>query len=152
MKAYCVLIFIALVLYVVSFTLIGVSNAGDTHGGGGILGYKCATLTLVSPWGSEGMKMVRESPMDFFPVLISGWINPVFLITVGALLFRPNSRFAGISRIVLLLMLPACWIVFGRSHLQPRVGYYLWTAAMLLAVFANKLIRPSASKGGAQPA
>jgi hypothetical protein len=144
-KAYCILIFVALVLYVVSFTLVGVSNAGDPHGGGGIMGYKCATLTLLSPWGSEGLKMVRENPIDFFSVLISGWINPVFAITVVALLFRPNGRFAGISRIVLLLMLPACWIVFSRSHLQPRVGYYLWTAAMLLAVFANKLVRPSST-------
>jgi hypothetical protein len=138
-----ILIFIALALYAASFFFTGVSDDGPRRGG--IPGYECATITLLSPWGSEGLKMVRDSPLDFFPVLISGWINPVFIVTLIALLVRPAGRFGGILRIVLLLMLPACWIVFHRAHIHPRAGYYLWTGAMLLALFSNKLAKPAAA-------
>jgi hypothetical protein len=143
-KTYRILILIGVALYAVSFFLIGVSDASN-GGKGGIPGYTCATTTLLSPWGGEGLKMVRESPIDFFSVLISGWINPVFLITVIVLLCRPKGRLGGILTIVLLLMFPACWIVFYRAHLQPRAGYFLWTAAMLLVLFAPRLARTSAA-------
>jgi hypothetical protein len=42
-------------------------------------------------------------------------------------------------RIVLIFMFTACWIVFYYEHLHPRLGYFLWTAAMLLVLFGGEL-------------
>jgi hypothetical protein len=140
-KAYRILIFLGFGLYVASFFLTGVNNASDPAGVGGIPGYGCAWLTLVSPWGSEGLKALHDSPGDFFSVLISGLINPIFLITVSVLLVRPNGRLGLILRVLLLLMFPTCWIVFFRAHLHARAGYYLWTAAMFLIMFSTVLAR-----------
>jgi len=44
-------------------------------------------------------------------------------------------------RIALLLMLPACWITFSEVHLHPRLGYFLWTAAIVLGVFSDLFSR-----------
>jgi hypothetical protein len=140
-KTYRILILLGLVLYVASFFLTAVK---DTKTSAGMPGYKCATTALLAPWGGDGLNMLRETPVDYFALLFSGWINPVFLITALAFLIRPQGRFAGILRVVLLLMLPACWIVFYKAELRPVEGYFLWTAAMLLVLFSNTLIRPAA--------
>jgi hypothetical protein len=138
-KTYRILILFGLILYVVSFFLTGVKDASAAANVKGIYGYDCASITLLSPWGSDGLKMFREEPVNFLSVLFSGWINPVFLITVVVLLIRPNSGAAGVLRIVLLIMFIAPWIVFYREHLHPRGGYFLWTAAMLLVMFSSRL-------------
>jgi hypothetical protein len=145
MKRYWILILLGMVLFVVSFFLIAVREAGATQSGSGMRGYTCAYVALLSPWGSDGLRMLREGPVDYFAVLFSGWINPVFLLTVVVLLIRPSGALAKVLRGVLLVMFLACWIVFYKEHLHPRAGYFLWTAAMLLALFADKLVRPAAA-------
>jgi len=118
---------------------IAVKEAAAASSDRGIPGYLCAYMTIVLPWTSDGMRMLRHEPVDYFAILLSGWINPVFLITFILLLINPRNRSAGILRIVLILMFAACWIVFYYEHLHPRLGYFLWTAAMLLSLFAGKL-------------
>jgi hypothetical protein len=105
----------------------------------GIPGFLCAYMTIVLPWTSDGLRMLRHEPVDYFAILLSGWINPVFLIAFVLLLINPRNRLAGILRIVLIFMFAACWIVFYYEHLHPRAGYFIWTAAMLLVLFAGKL-------------
>jgi hypothetical protein len=135
---------LGMVLFVVSFFLIAVREAGAAPSDSGMRGYTCAYVALLSPWGSDGLRMLREGPVDYFAILLSGWINPVFLITVVVLLVRPKGSLAGVLRITLLIMFLACWIVFYKEHLHPREGYFLWTAAMLLVLFSSKLVRPAA--------
>ena len=141
MKSYRVLILIGLLVYVISFFLIAVRGTGLS-----LEGYKCALVTLLTPWGSDGVRMLRESPLDFFSTLFSGWINPVFLITTVILLIRPNSGLGAILRVVVLLMFPACWLVFYKEHFRPGEAYFLWTAAMVLVLFSNKLIRTPSTR------
>ena len=144
MKTYWILIFLGLVLFAFSFRLIAVREAGAGPSDPGIRGYTCAYVALLSPWGSDGLRMLREGPLDYFAILLSGSINPVFLIAVVVLLVRPKGSLAGMLRVMLLIMFLACWIVFYKEHLHPREGYLLWTAAMLLVLFSNKLVKPAA--------
>jgi hypothetical protein len=118
---------------------VAVKEAAAAPSDRGIPGYLCAYTTIVLPWTSDGMRMLHHEPVDYFAILLSGWINPVFLITFVLLLINPRNRVAGILRIVLIFMFGACWIVFYYEHLHPRLGYFLWTAAMLLTLFAGKL-------------
>ncbi len=139
MKTYRILILLGLVLFVASFFLVAVREAGATQGEAGIRGYTCAYVALLAPWGSDGLRLLRQGPVDYFAILFSGWINPVFLIAAVAVLIRPQGRFAGVLRMVLLVMFVAPWIVFYKEHLHPREGYFLWTAAMLLVLFSSKI-------------
>jgi len=118
---------------------VAVKEATAAPSDRGIPGYLCAYMTIVLPWTSDGMRMLRHEPVDYFAILLSGWINPVFLITFVLLLINPRNRLAGVLRIVLIFMFAACWIVFYYEHLHPRLGYFLWTGAMLLVLFAGKL-------------
>ena len=122
-----------------SSLVIGVREANAAPSEIGIPGYLCAYATLFAPWGADGLRMLHQDPVNYFAILMSGWINPLLLITFVLLLINPNSRLGGILRIVVVLMFAACWVVFYKEHLHPRPGYFLWTAAMLLALFAGKL-------------
>jgi hypothetical protein len=141
MKINRILLLIGMVLYIGSFFLIAIKDAQASPSASGYAGYWCAYVTLLSPWGHDGLRMLQESPVDYFAVLISGLINPVFLITVVLLLRKPNSRLAATLRVVVLCMFAACWIVFYKEHLRPQAGYFLWTAAMLLVLFSNVFSR-----------
>jgi len=118
---------------------VAVKEATAAPSDRGIPGYLCAYMTIVLPWTSDGMRMLHHEPADYFAILLSGWINPVFLVTFVLLLINPRNRLAGILRILLIFMFAACWIVFYYEHLHPRLGYFLWTAAMLLVLFVGKL-------------
>ncbi len=138
---------IAFLLFAASFRLTGVREAGASPSDKGIPGYLCAYTTLVAPWGADGMRMLRHGPVEYFAVLFSGWINPLFIITLILLVINPNNRLGGVLRIVVIIMFAACWIVFFNEHLHPRAGYFLWTAAMVVALFAGKLFPASRDAG-----
>src|SRR6478752_8049506 len=121
---------VAMVVFAVSFFLPAVFFSG--LGPGGMIGYMCAYVTLLSPWSSDGLKDIGTQPLAYFTVLFSGLINPVFLVSV-VLLRRPRAQKAArILRILFLLMLPACWFVFVSHNMYPGPGYFLWTAAMIV--------------------
>jgi hypothetical protein len=141
MKINRILLLIGMVLYIGSFFLIAIKDAQASSSASGYAGYWCAYVTLLSPWGHDGWSMLREEPVNYFAVLLSGWINPLFLATVVLVLLKPNGRLAATLRVVVLLMFSACWIVFYKEHLRPQAGYFLWTAAMLLVLFSNMFSR-----------
>jgi hypothetical protein len=139
MKMNRVVALIGFLAYVASFFLIAVRETTATSDNAGFVGYRCAFIALVSPWGHSGMEILHENPLGYFGVLLSGWINPVFLVTAAMLWARPHGRAGAFLRIVLILMLPAVWLVFREMQLRPRAGYWLWTAGMLVVLFSTML-------------
>jgi hypothetical protein len=132
-----IILVVALLAFTASFFLTAANNANGARNGSGPRGYLFAFVTLSFPWGELSLKMLDKRPMEFFSTLLSGWINPVFLITVFLLQIKRTTQWGRVLRVVLLLMLPSCWIAFGYWHLRPRYGYFLWTAAIVMALFAD---------------
>lgn len=141
MKMNRIVALMGFLVYVASFFLIAVRETTASASNSGFAGYWCAYISLVSPWGHGGMEMLRDKPLGYFSVLVSGWINPVFLITAAMLWAKPHGRAGALLRIVLILMLPAVWLVFKEMQLRPRAGYWLWTAGMLVVLFSTVLAR-----------
>src|SRR5262245_59111370 len=135
MKMSRVILLIGFLVYVGSFFLIAVKESGQNASG--FRGYWCAYTTLQAPWGHSGLEVLREKPLEYFAWLFSGWINPFFLAALVASLIKPAGRLAATLRIVTLLMLPACWLVFHMEHVRPYTGYFLWTGGMLLVLFSS---------------
>jgi hypothetical protein len=142
MKISRLALLIGMVLYVVSFFL---PAAKEAHA---IPGYLCAYLALVLPWIREPLKSLRSDPLNLFSILLSGWINPVFLLTIILLLRK--ARLGAVLRIALLFMFAAPWIFFYKD-LRPQTGYFLWTGAMLLALFSICSRRPMPEQQPDQP-
>jgi len=72
-------------------------------------------------------------------IAISGWVNPIFLLTILSQLVGRTSELTKVLRYVVLLMQPFCWIVFLTSHVYPREGYFFWVTGMLLVLFSKEL-------------
>ncbi|MGE5324499.1 MAG: hypothetical protein ACM3SW_16655 [Actinomycetota bacterium] len=121
-------------MFAVSFMLPAVSQASTP----GIPGYQCAFLSLVVTWEQAGA-LIRQAPLQYFSVLISGWINPVFLVSLLLILIKPRWHTAIVLRYVVTVMFVFCGIAFYRIHLYPRQGYFLWMFGILLALYSNKL-------------
>lgn len=147
MKRNWILVVVGMAIYVGAFFLIGARDAHPSPGDRGYPGYFCAYITLVNPWGHDGMTALREDAVQYFAVLFSGWINPLFLITLLASWLRPKGRPALVLRVALLIMLIAPWVVFYRLSLYPREGYFLWTVGILLVMFS--VLGARLARGGA---
>jgi len=78
-----------------------------------------------------------SNPLDYISYIVSGWINPVFLIAVVVTWSNRSRRFAQAAAIVILLMMPTCWIVFYNHNLYPREGYVAWVAGMLTVLWSR---------------
>jgi TctA family transporter len=128
-------------MFAASFMLPAVKQASSAPGSQGIPGYECAFIALVVVL-EQGGQLVRDNPVQFFAVLFSGWINPVFLVSLLLILIKPRWRFAIWLRYVVTAMFVCCWIVFYQIHLDPRQGYFLWMFGILLALYSNLLSAP----------
>ena len=137
MKRRRIVLVAAMVLYVASFFVGAVIDTPGSSSASRISGYDCAYLTLLFPWTRDALRSVQDHPLQYMGMLLSGWINPMFLVTMGFLLKRRTGHVGETLRIVLLLMFPACWLVFSEVHMRPTYGYFLWTIAMLLALFSR---------------
>jgi hypothetical protein len=131
----------AMMTYALSFGLVAVSRESAS-----VPGYQCALValwnTLVVADRFQGKSVV------FGALLISGWINVAFLVSI-ALRWRNGNRLAfRIIRTTTLLMIPFCWVVFYDQSLFPREGHVLWIAGMVLALFSDDL---SSSRGPQAP-
>lgn len=141
-----IILVVALLAFIASFFITAANDANGARNASGPSGYLFAFMALIFPWGDIGLKMLGKRPMEFFSILLSGWINPVFLITVFLLQIKRTMQWGHVLRVVLLLMLPSCWIAFDYWHLRPRYGYFLWTAAIIMGLFAD-LFSNRSSKG-----
>jgi hypothetical protein len=141
MKSSRIVLGVALVLFVASFFMIAVGSVYGGRIGPSIHGYECAIITLLIPWGTEGLKSLREEPLLFVSLVVSGWINLFFVFTLISLLRKPSENLGRKLRIVLLFMLPACWAAFFEEHSTPGFGYFLWTISMILALYSTSFSR-----------
>lgn len=136
MRRNWILVLLGFAIFVAAFFLPAIKEVSASANDKGIIGYKCALLALELPWGSDGAKILHDTPGMYFSILISGWINPAFLIVLVLVLIRPASRVFWALRVLVALMFVACWIVFGQIHFRAQIGYYLWMAGILLALFS----------------
>lgn len=136
-----IVLVVALVLFVGSFFVTAVNDAAGSSSATGIPGYLCAYFTLIFPWTREGLRSLQEHPLMYIAMLVSGWINPLFLITIFLLVKKSTRHLGETLRIVLFLMFPACWIILFEVRMRAHVGYFLWSAAMVLAVFSDLFSR-----------
>ena len=145
MNRHSQLLWIGLLIYAISFFL---ASAGPSDASKPLRGYFCATVTLLFSW--EEVKLwIHGAPsiynlLEYLSVLVSGWINPVFLVGLLVTSVRPSSSSFTLARISLILAIPACWIVFYYHQLYPREGHFLWIVGMFMVLFSNHtpLARP----------
>jgi hypothetical protein len=130
-----IILFIALGGFIVSFLLTAVRVSGFD-----IPGYICALSALsavLAPWDKESMQSVATKPMEYVGIIGSGLINPLFLAALTLLQRKKTERLGKKLRAIVLLMLPFCWLYFWGDKMYPSVGYFLWTAAMIVALFSS---------------
>jgi len=152
MKRSRVVLLIGMLLYVASFFLVAIQRY-DHYGRKGqfssdrLTGASCAYLTLYWPMENLYDSMTGKTPNPVHwtafisPFFISGCINPIFLISMIALVRNPSGKPGAILRIALLLMFVAPLIYFYQSgDTRPTTGYFLWMAGMLLALFSDKTL------------
>ena len=131
----------AMLAYALSFGLPAVSRDFASLG---IPGYMCAWVTL---WNTLVVAdRFQGKTIVFIALLISGWINILFLVSMAIRWLEGNLGFK-ILRIATLLMIPFCWIIFYDQRLVPREGHVLWIVGMVLALFSDSL----SSSGGVRP-
>lgn len=129
-------------IFGVSFILPAVKEASANPSSAGVRGFTCALLTLQMPWSKDGQAVLKESPLQYFSILLSGWVNPAFLVTLLLVLIKPRWVVTTVLRYVVTFMFVFCWIVFYQLHLYPRQGYFLWMFGILLALYSSKLSEP----------
>jgi hypothetical protein len=131
------IIWIGWIFYVFSFFLTAVGPSDSRP----ILGYDCAYVTLFFSWEQarlwlRGVPSI-SNPSDYISTLVSGWINPVFLIAVVLNSFKRSKASARVAIIILIFMIPFCWIVFYNHNLYPREGHIVWIAGMLMVLWSR---------------
>jgi hypothetical protein len=131
------LVRIGWIFYVSSFFLTAVGPSDSRP----IRGYDCAYVTLFFSWEQariwlRGIPSI-SNPSDYISTLVSGWINPVFLIAVALTSFKRSEPFARVAAIIVILMIPSCWIVFYNHNLYPREGHVVWIAGMVLVLWSR---------------
>jgi hypothetical protein len=132
---------VGIAMFAYSFKLPAVKEASASASSSGVPGFTCATITLQMPWSKDGRGLLRESPLEYFAILLSGWINPAFVVALLAVLVKPTWRPAVMLRYVVTGLQVFCWIVFVQLHLYPRQGYLVWVFGILLALYANKIFK-----------
>jgi hypothetical protein len=133
---------LGLVIYVLSFFFIA---TGDPKGSpiGRLTGYECAYLAVESaltdtPFSSNSAVYATSAPLFLYlSVLVSGLINPVFLIYVTLTSLKRLPRTARVLKFVLLSMIPFCWVVFYFLEVYPREGHVFWVTSILLVLLSS---------------
>jgi hypothetical protein len=128
---------LGLLIYALSFFLFA---TGDHKGMiGRLKGFECAYLAIASALDSPFSPSSAVYPplVLYLSILISGLINPVFLVfaTLASLTRKP--RIVRVLRFVLLSMIPFCWVVFHFFEVYPREGHVVWVIGMLLVLFSS---------------
>lgn len=129
-----ILVAMGLSIYVASFFLLAIGDFDRLAGP--VRGYSCAELALVSSFSEDGRSLLHEKPIEYFSLLGSGLINPMFLTTFLLQLFRVRPRAIIVLRNLTILMIPLCWVYFRYERFYPREGHILWIVGMLLTLFA----------------
>ena len=128
---------LGLFLYTVSFFLTATGAASPV---GRLKGFECAYFVESLPLTDTPFKTdstFYHQPFLYFSVVISGLINPGFLVYVILAGLKRNPRLQKVLRFALFSMIPFCWIVFYFFKVYPREGHVLWVVGILLALFSS---------------
>jgi hypothetical protein len=128
---------IGLSLYAGSFLLVAV-DAPDP-----MFGWVCAYLALLIPLTTPlSAPVFGGNAFLYLAMLVSGWINVIFLIALILRASHWHARMFVMLRASVLLMIPFCWPVFYYEGLRfPREAHLVWIVGMLLALFSEELSR-----------
>lgn len=128
-----------MLIYVISFFLV--AEQFSYFHKSGLYGYYDAIDSLVVPWSdiSFGQGGVFHTRFEWLALLLSGWINPAFLIAAALELFGKQRRLLSVLKTAVILMIPFCWIVFYYEDDHLREGHFMWIAGMLMVLFSAKL-------------
>ena len=125
----------SLAVFMASFFVTAVHSTDIFHFS--VPGYLVALSTLLSPWGNDdSMQDLSRNATAYLSFLLSGIINPLFLVALALLHTRRMKQLGKLLRIIVIGLFPACWIYFWQDGMRPSAGYFLWTIAMLVALFA----------------
>ncbi len=130
------ILWIGLLLYAASFFLIAVVGRGAARG------YICAYSALSFPWSGNlfgPLGIFENKLLEYVAVLISGWINLVFLVAAILAVRERSGRMLAALRIAVILMIPFCWVVFRYQDLYAREGHFVWILGMLLTLFSREI-------------
>jgi hypothetical protein len=122
-------------LYAASFFLPAMTRAVATSPSGWAPGYACAWYAFAVP--ISGFGVFKYDHLAYFSLLISGWINPVFWMAAPSAFHERHGQFLGIFRIIVVLMIPFCWVFMYQEHLSAREGHFMWLVGMLLILFSG---------------
>jgi hypothetical protein len=78
-------------------------------------------------------------------LFVTGLINPVFIATFANVL-NDRQHAVSILRIVLVVMILCCGIVFYTFGMYPREGFLIWVLGMLLIVSSQELGRATGGR------
>jgi hypothetical protein len=144
------------VLYILSFFLPAIVFY-HPNGHGGFVespypgsGYFCAVFAFepLAELFNGNTQELHSNPVAFFARLVSGFINPVFWISMIVEFKSPGSNVGLFLKIALLFMLVAPVIVFQQhpTEYRPTIGYFVWTAAMLIVLSFSKWKKPQTAR------
>ncbi len=134
-------IWVGLLLYAVAFALPAIFAPDSPP----LPGYRCAFFVIVmQPWSSENRALVVHEPLRYVPLMLTGWINPLFLVTAILILLCRAAKLASVLRTIVVLLIPLCWVVFHYENVRPREGCFLWIAGMLVVLLSARLHKQSA--------
>ena len=111
------------------------------------LGWQCAVEAFLDPALSilgglsngEGGPF-NQQPLGWVAALVTGWINPLFLVTLWYLVRGRRDTVSNL-RIALFVMILCCLVVFYAFEMYPREGFFVWVVGMGLVVSSPELSR-----------
>ena len=133
---------VGLAAYAFSFFLLAVAS---TPPGSAVPGFFAAVDALWLPFDSifkpANAGIFEGRLLECTSLLVSGLINPVFLAAAFLKLTCLYPRTVLVLKILVLLMIPFCWIFFAitREGLYPREGHFVWLLGMLSVLFSERL-------------
>jgi hypothetical protein len=128
---------LGLLIYTLSLLLFA---TGDHKGVlGRLKGFECAYLAIASALDSpfSAGSGVYPPVILYLSISMSGLINPVFLVYAALASLTRKPRIVRVLRLVLLSMIPFCWVVFHFLEVYPREGHVLWVIGMLFVLFSS---------------
>ena len=143
---------IGLLIYGISFCLVAVGETKSSPGNQPLFGFACASMALIYPVIEARAALLHNVPIVLPPtvyvsLLISGWINPLFMMAVFLDLTN-RLRAVRILRFVVLSLIPFSWfVIFLFLRAYPREGHFLWIVGILLVLFSNQMSRRSTTSG-----
>jgi hypothetical protein len=111
----------AMLLYTASFLMVAAVGPGEWRGAG--LAFTAFILPITNfrhafsaPFGT----IFYNRPFEYIALLITGWINLVFVGTLFIGKRLNQQAIAGLLKIGVLLMIPFSWIVMSYEDMYPR--------------------------------